>query len=169
LVEAVTAVVVFAAARRVLMVLDPNIRPSLVDDRPRYLARLHRVLPFADVVKASIEDLAWLEPGVSADLAARQLLDRGPRIVLVTRGAEGATVMSTGGTATVPAPRVSVADTIGAGDAFSAGFLAWWRHHGLSREDLADLDTATEAARFACLVAARTVEQPGASPPRMAL
>jgi fructokinase len=76
-------------------------------------------------------------------------------------------VVSTAGAATVPAPHVTVVDTIGAGDAFSAGFLAWWRRHGLGREDLADLDTAAEAARFACLVASRTVEQAGASAPRI--
>src|SRR6185437_5361596 len=63
--------------------------PSLIDDRPSYLARLHRVLPLTDVVKASIEDLAWLEPSLTAELAAQRLLDRGPRIVLLTRGADG--------------------------------------------------------------------------------
>jgi hypothetical protein len=54
-------------------------------------------------------------------------------------------------------------------EAFSAGFVAWWRHRGLGREDLADLDMATEAARFSCLVASRTVEQAGAFPPRVEL
>jgi fructokinase len=169
LVEAVTAVAEVGASRRAFMVLDPNIRPSLIDDRQRYLAHLHRVLPLTDVVKASLEDLAWLEPGVPTEAAARRLLERGPRIVLVTRGAEGAAVVSSGGVASVPAPRVTVVDTIGAGDAFSAGFLAWWRHRRLDRDDLTDLDTAVEAARFACLVASRTVERPGASPPRMEL
>jgi fructokinase len=169
LVDAVTAVVEVGAARRALTVFDPNIRRSLIDDRPRYLARLEHVMPLTDVVKASVEDLAWLEPGVGYELAARRLLDRGPRIVLVTRGADGATVVSNSGVATVPAARVTVVDTIGAGDAFGAGFLAWWRHRGLGRDDLTDLETAAEAARFACFVAARTVEQPGASPPRLAL
>jgi fructokinase len=169
LVEAVTAVAQAAASRRAFTILDPNIRPSLIDHRPRYLERLHRVLPLTDVVKVSVEDLAWLEPDVSAEAAARRLLEQGPRIVLITQGAEGATVVSPGAVASVPAPRVTVVDTIGAGDAFSAGFLAWWRHHGLDRDGLTDLDAATQAARFACLVASRTVEQPGASPPRMSL
>jgi fructokinase len=89
--------------------------------------------------------------------------------VLLTRGADGASVVSSAGAATLPAPRVTVIDTIGAGDAFSAGFLAWWRHHGLGRADLPDLDRVAQAARFACLVAGRTVEQAGATPPRMRL
>ena len=169
LAEAVGAVVEAGASRGVLTVFDPNIRPSMVSDRARYVARLDRVLSRTDVVKASTDDLAWLEPGVAPDLVARHLLDRGPRIVLLTRGAEGATVLSSDGAATVASPRVTVVDTIGAGDAFSAGFLAWWRHRGLGREALSDLDTVAEAARFACLVASRTVEQPGATPPRMQL
>ncbi|HUA47241.1 MAG TPA: carbohydrate kinase [Solirubrobacteraceae bacterium] len=169
LAEAVTAVVAAAASRRALTVLDPNVRPSLIGDRPRYLARLERVLSRTDLVKASVEDLAWLEPGIDPKLAAQHLLDRGPRIVIVTRGADGATVVSTAGAATVRAPRVTVVDTIGAGDAFSAGFLAWWRHRGLGSAELPDLDMVAEAARFACLVASRTVERPGASPPNITL
>jgi fructokinase len=127
------------------------------------------VLPRTDVVKASVEDLHWLGPGVAAEIAARRLLDRGPRLVLVTRGAEGALVVSANGSISIAAPRVEVVDTIGAGDAFSAGFIAWWRHRGLDREHLSDLATVADAARFACLVASRTVERPGASPPKMAL
>jgi fructokinase len=170
LAEAVSAVVEAGASRGALMVLDPNIRPLLITDRAPYLARLGHLVREADVVKASVEDLAWLEPDVVPELAARRLLDRGPRVVLVTRGAQGATVVSAAGDVlTIPARRVTVADTIGAGDSFSAGFLAWWRHRELGREDLSDIDTVTEAARFACDVAARTVEQPGATPPRMQL
>ena len=65
----------------------------------------------------------------------------------------------------VPSPRAKVVDTIGAGDAFGGGFLAWWRARGLGREALADIDQAVEATHFACLVAARTCATQGASPP----
>ena len=58
-----------------------------------------------------------------------------------------------------------VVDTIGAGDAFGGGFLAWWDLHD---HDLTDLDAVREATRFACAVAARTTERPGAQPPRLA-
>jgi fructokinase len=169
LAEAVTAVVEAGVTRGALIALDPNIRASLIGYRAHYLTRLHRVLPRTDIVKASVEDLAWIEPGVAPELVARRLLVHGPRVVLVTRGADGATVVSAGGIATVRAPRVTVVDTIGAGDAFSAGFLAFWRHRGLGREELPNLDMVADAARFACLVASRTVERPGASPPRITL
>ena len=62
-------------------------------------------------------------------------------------------------------PKVEVADTIGAGDAFGGGFLAWWRSQGFGREELANQDQVVAAATFGALVAARTVERPGASPP----
>jgi fructokinase len=49
-------------------------------------------------------------------------------------------------------------------DAFSAGFLAWWRHHDQRRDQLSDLGAVEETTRFACLVASRTCEHAGASP-----
>jgi fructokinase len=62
---------------------------------------------------------------------------------------------------------VDVVDTIGAGDAFSGGFLAWWSSHGLGRDDLVREGLVVEAVRFAAVVAARTVARAGASPPSL--
>ena len=73
--------------------------------------------------------------------------------------------MTGAGDVPVPALAIEVVDTIGAGDAFGGGFLAWWRSQGLGREELGDQDAVVEAARFGALVAARTCERPGASPP----
>jgi fructokinase len=66
----------------------------------------------------------------------------------------------------VEAPAVEVVDTIGAGDAFGGGFLAWWRSQGLGRAALRDHERLVEATRFAARVAALTCTKPGASPPR---
>jgi fructokinase len=60
-----------------------------------------------------------------------------------------------------------VVDTIGAGDSFGGGFLAWWTSHGLGGAELARHDLVVEAARFAAVVAARTVARAGASPPEL--
>ena len=78
------------------------------------------------------------------------------------------TVVTADGETDVPAEKVEVVDTIGAGDAFGGGFLAWWRRAGLGAGDLGDDDAVLEATRFACVVAGRTVERAGASPPRLA-
>jgi fructokinase len=152
---------------RALVMVDPNVRPWVIADAETYRRRMRRVLGRTDVVKVSEEDLAWLEPERGAADAARMLLEGGPRVVLLTRGPDGVQVVTGAGDVHVPAPEVEVVDTIGAGDAFGGGFLAWWRREGHGREQLADLGLLIEATRFACLVAARTTERPGASPPRL--
>ena len=88
--------------------------------------------------------------------------------MLLTRGGAGVTVVTADGETDVPALQVEVVDTIGAGDAFGGGFLAWWRRSGLGVEDLARTDAVLDATHFACVVAGRTVERAGASPPRLA-
>ncbi|MDQ3676214.1 MAG: carbohydrate kinase [Actinomycetota bacterium] len=151
-----------------LVAVDPNCRPSAIADPASYRTRLARVLEHSDLVKVSEDDLAWLDPDRPALAAARELLKRGPAAVLLTRGAQGATVVTARSEVGVPPVAAQAVDTIGAGDAFNGGFLAWWRSRGLGREDLARVERVVEAARFAALVAARTVERAGASPPALA-
>jgi fructokinase len=148
-----------------LVMVDPNVRPSIMGDGEAYRRRLRRVLGRTDVVKVSEEDVAWLDPQRSTADAARMLLQGGPRVVLLTRGGEGVLVVTGAGDVQVPAPSVEVVDTIGAGDAFGGGFLAWWRSRSLGREQLDDQSTVVEAATFGALVAAHTVARAGASPP----
>jgi fructokinase len=160
--------VVERVAGEALVMVDLNIRPPVIRDPVAYRARIGRLLPRTHVVKASDDDLAWLDPDRDGVGAARALLAGGPAVVLLTRGGDGVTVVTAGGETDVPAERVQVVDTIGAGDAFGGGFLAWWRRAGLGAGDLGDGDAVVEATRFACRVAGRTVERAGASPPRLA-
>jgi fructokinase len=158
--------VVEAVADRALIMVDPNCRPTFIPDRGTYRRSLAATLRFAHVVKVSNDDLDYLEPGVDPIRAARNLLEDGPRVALVTLGADGALIVTATGETTVPAPRIQVVDTIGAGDAFGGGFLAYWQSKGLDRAALEDHDTVRAATTFACVVAARTCERPGANPPR---
>jgi fructokinase len=167
-VAAALEAVVEALSGRALIAVDPNVRPGVIADPDAYRRRLDRIVAHADLVKISEDDLAWLDPGRSPAAAARTLLDRGPAVVLLTRGAEGAVAVTAAGDLAVPAPAVAVVDTIGAGDAFGGGFLAWWRARRLGPDDLRDDGLVLEATRFATLVAARTCERPGATPPRLA-
>lgn len=103
---------------------DPNLRPALLGPPEAERPRVERLVALADVVKASEEDLGWLYPGRDPDEVAAGWA-QGGRLVVLTRGAEGAVAhWAPGGRHMVPAPPVRVADTIGAGDAFMAGLLA---------------------------------------------
>ncbi|MEY2441848.1 MAG: fructokinase [bacterium] len=157
--------VVARLAGRTMVVVDPNCRPWVIRAPDVYRARLEHIFQMSDLVKVSEEDLAWLDPGQPTLDAARALLSYGPKVVLLTRGPDGATLVTASGNIPVPVVPVDVVDTIGAGDAFSGGFLAWWSSHGLGRDDLVRDGLVVEAARFAAVVAARTVARAGASPP----
>lgn len=151
-----------------LVMVDPNCRPSLIRDPGPYRRRLRRVLGSSHVVRASGDDLRWLEPEAAPIEAARTLLGCGPRVALVTCGGDGAVVVTGDTSVPVAAVPADVVDTIGAGDAFGGAFLAWWRRQNLGPGDLDDLEAVTAAVRFACVVAARTCERAGASPPTLA-
>jgi fructokinase len=152
-----------------LVALDPNCRPATIADPAAFRGRLARLLARADLVKASEDDLAWIDPGIDPVTAARALLS--PHIhavALVTRGAAGALVITGDEEVEVHSAEVEVVDTIGAGDAFMGAFLADWSRRGLARADLDRLDEVVQAARFACRVAAITCARAGADPPRLA-
>ena len=155
-------------ARRLIMI-DPNIRPGFIADPARYRARLDRMLAVADVVKLSDADMAWLDgDGAMLDLAAG-LLARGPKLVLITEGASGVTAFWPGGSLHVPAPVVTVVDTVGAGDTFNAGFLTGLAEaEQLTKAAIAAPEPAVIAAALELGVAAAavTVSRAGANPPR---
>ena len=155
------------AGRRAIM-LDPNIRPGFVTDEPGYRARIARMIAAADIVKLSDEDLRWLEGADAAGEAARRLLERGPALVCVTEGARGATGYTRAGAQQVPAPKVRVADTVGAGDTFNAGLLAGLHRAGVLAPGLPALgpDAFEEALALGVRAAAVTVSRAGANPPR---
>ncbi len=151
---------------RTLFVLDVNCRPSVIGDRARYLERLGTVLARADVVKASDEDLEYLFPGADLADAVASVLERGARSVVVTAGAEPTLVVDRTGSIEVPVrPLVgALVDTIGAGDTFGAGMIAWWHAAALGRHDVSvePLASAVEAGHAA---SALVVTRRGADPP----
>ncbi|WP_103528389.1 carbohydrate kinase, partial [Streptomyces sp. SM12] len=102
---------------------DPNVRPDLMGDHPAAVARVERCVGLSDVTKASDEDLEWLYPGRPPLEIARSWVALGATLVLVTRGADGALAVTAGQTREIPSVPVTVADTVGAGDAFMSGTL----------------------------------------------
>jgi fructokinase len=151
-----------------LVMIDPNCRPGAIADKPAYQARLSRILHHADVVKVSVEDLAYLYPGATARGAAAVLLGLGPRLVLVTDGPRPAWAFLPGQEMSVEVPAVQVVDTIGAGDAFGGAFLAWWSGNELTKSDLHRSGPVRSALLAAAEVAAITCTRAGAEPPWLA-
>jgi fructokinase len=149
-----------------LVMLDPNIRSKLVTDAGGYRRRLDELIAVSTIVKASEADLAWLVPELDREAAAERVLGRGAGMVVVTLGAEGAFAVNSKGHVQVEAPKVEVVDTIGAGDAFGAGVLAWLHDHNALRPDVKlEKEELSSMLSFACLVAAITCTRVGAEPP----
>ena len=144
-----------------LISLDPNVRLNPEPDIERWRQRISELIPYADVIKVSDEDLELLYPGQDAQQIARSWLNHRCQLVFLTRGSQGASVFSREhGQRSVPASLVDVADTVGAGDTFQAAVIAWLTGHGLdSIEGIqglsavqldALLDFASRAAAMTC-------------------
>jgi fructokinase len=167
--DAYIALLKAEGAHRPVMI-DPNIRPGLVDNIPAYRSRLKGAIGLADLVKVSDEDLEWLVPGPSSlKSKATALLELGPDAVILTRGAEGATgYLKSGAEVQIPAVRAKVIDTVGAGDTFNAGVLAHLFDAGkLTKMTVSGItpETLQSAIEYGAKVAAITVTRAGANPP----
>lgn len=153
----------------VLISYDPNMRPKLLGTPDRVRPLADRSVAAAHLVKASDEDVQWLYPGESIDDVVQRWLAAGPDLVVITRGAAGASAFTrTGIDVTRPGIPIQMVDTVGAGDAFTAGMLDAVTARGLGRP--AALAAITEPRLIeildhAILAAAITCERPGADPP----
>jgi fructokinase len=153
-----------------LVIVDPNIRPAVCGEPSAYVPRFESWAGRAHVVKLSDDDAAWLYPDVSHDTVVETILELGPQLVVLTLGAEGALARTSAVSAKVAAPSVTVVDTVGAGDAFSAGLLRrLWEEEWLDAGSVAGLgdDELADLVRFAAVVAALQCSRAGASPPTL--
>jgi fructokinase len=155
-----------AAARRAwalaggLRVFDPNVRPRLLtgagalDDLRALVAEF---AAGAHLVKLSAADAGLLHPDLSVEQAARLLRSYGAEAVVVTRGADGATVVAGEEAVAVPAPRVRAVDATGAGDAVMGALVADLVVEG----PVADRADWPQRVAFALQVAGLVCESPG--------
>ncbi|MER8627413.1 carbohydrate kinase [Mesorhizobium sp. M1143] len=153
--------------RRVMM-LDPNIRPNFIPDKAKHLRRIRSMMAMADIVKLSDEDLHWFGEAGSHEDVIRNWLDRGPKLIVVTHGSEGAVGYSREHKVTVTPEKVEVVDTVGAGDTFNAGILASLHEQGLlTKAGIGGLseDAIRQALALGAKAAAVTVSRAGANPP----
>ncbi len=156
------------APSRVTMI-DPNIRPGFIAGKEtEYRARIERMIARADIVKLSDEDLHWLEGAGDVVTLARGIVAKGPKVVFITEGAQGARAITATGERFVPSQKVTVVDTVGAGDTFNAGVLCALHEAGvLTKAGVASLSDAVldAALTLGAQSAAVTVSRAGANPP----
>ncbi|RWB74632.1 MAG: carbohydrate kinase [Mesorhizobium sp.] len=151
-----------------VMMLDPNIRPNFIPDKAKHLRRIREMMAMADIVKLSDEDLKWFDEAGSHEDVVRNWLDRGPKLIVVTHGSEGAVGYSKAQKVTVMPQKVKVVDTVGAGDTFNAGILASLHEQGLlTKAAIGSLseDAIRKALELGARAAAVTVSRAGANPP----
>jgi fructokinase len=153
----------------VLISFDPNVRPGFVDDLDAYRLRVEGMISSSHIVKASNEDIDAIYPGAVPLDVAHKWLSQGPVLVAVTEGERGAVAVHASGLEVRCAPPpVTVVDTIGAGDAFTSGLLAYLAAQdllspaGVARLNAAQLEAAVVQA---VTVSALTCTRPGADPP----
>jgi len=189
--EAIARLVARLHGDGVLISVDPNIRPALAagpvgatlgNTAALVHQRLDRLVAQADIVKVSAEDLAWLEAGddleggdlddAALDDAAQRWAGRGPALVVVTDGGGPLRVARPGRPLLRrEPPKVTVADTVGAGDSLAAGLLSGLLASGVTTRAALEALTDDDLGRLAddaALVAALNCTRVGADPPTRA-
>ena len=144
------------------IVFDPNIRPSVMGDRDLYEAAVEKWAALSSVIKVSDDDMAWLYPGQNyADVAKRWIND-GAALVVVTRGSNGIIGFTADGSVEVDGAKITVADTVGAGDTVGAIIVEAMIEKGI----LALTGDVLKATLHRAAVAAGiTCSRKGAQPP----
>ncbi|HWW70403.1 MAG TPA: PfkB family carbohydrate kinase, partial [Duganella sp.] len=155
---------------RSLIAFDPNVRLTIQPDREVWTAAIAWMLPVTDLLKISDEDIGQLYPAMSPLAFVDMALKAGVALVVVTRGGEGVLAATAKLVLELPAAKVDVVDTVGAGDTFQAALLSHLREQGLlTRAALQRLDAPSlhAALDFAGRAAAITCSRRGADMPRL--
>lgn len=150
---------------------DPNLRPTIEPDIDVWRETFAVFSAAADFVKASDEDIGGLR-GSSSSLEnfAADTLSAGAALVAITEGSGGATLYSADGRQIRSRPlKITVVDTVGAGDTFQAASLHWLKANGCMQAGRLQLDEADLQAcvDFAAVAAGITCSRHGADLPRL--
>jgi len=156
--------------RRRAISYDPNIRPIMVDDVESFTREVEELASQATIVKVSGADLEWLYPKRDKEDSARAWLAAGAGIVVLTRGKDGAVILTPDFRVESGEYFVEVIDTVGAGDSFHGALLVRLSQLGrlsvrcpenLTREE------ALDALEFAIKASSLNCARRGADPPTL--
>ena len=163
--------ILHANAASKLTIIDVNVRREFVFDKAIYFERLKQMIALCDIVKVSEDDLNLLIEGEQDAIKKLAMVkSMGPSVAILAKGSKGASALYSGEQfINVSAPKVSVKDTIGAGDTLNAGFLAMLETFNLlSKTKIQDISTADlrSALEYGVKASAIVVQHEGANPPR---
>jgi fructokinase len=144
------------------IVFDPNIRPSVMGDHDLYEASVEKWAALSSVIKVSDDDMAWLYPGQKYEDVAQRWINDGAALVVVTRGSQGIIGITAEDSVEVDGAKITVADTVGAGDTVGAIIVEAMIEKGI----LALTGDVLKAVLHRAAVAAGiTCSRKGAQPP----
>jgi fructokinase len=150
--------------------LDPNVRSGLIADKIAYRQQFESWVRLVDILRLSQVDFDFLYPGEDREQVIGRWFEMGISLCILTLGENGAIGYTAGGaTAVTPTPKITVADTVGAGDAFLAAALAFLHQSGKlnQKEQLRSLAAAEleNCLIYASRAAAINCSRQGANPP----
>ena len=157
-------------SRKKVLSLDPNVRPGLIADQTQFRQRFEKWLAAVDILRLSQVDFSYLYPQTHIEQLLPGWFDLGLSLVILTRGEEGAIgFLPDGKKVEQKAPRIEVADTVGAGDTFFSAALAYLYDQGLlvERSRIAGMGEAhlSRCLEFSVKAAAINCTREGANPP----
>ena len=157
-------------SRRRVLTLDPNVRPAVVSNAEIYRQKFSKWVALVDILRLSQVDMEYLYPDKSIEELLPEWFGAGVGLIILTQGVKGSRgYLPNGINVFVPAQKIAVKDTIGAGDTFFSAALAYlFDHEKLSHRTLVSQMTADEleaCLTFAAKAAAINCTREGADPP----
>jgi len=150
---------------------DLNVRPAIGVERKSELDRIEKLNRISTIIKASDADIEWLYGDKDFDDVAKDWMGGLPKLVVITRGSEGAVIYRGEDKLEIPGVAIDLQDTVGAGDTFMANLLvelellAGLGSEPLKRVERLDIEDIEKAGKIAVLAAAIACEREGAQPP----
>jgi len=154
--------------KNIILSFDPNIRPSLVPDRDKYMERFEKLCKISTILKLSDEDLLWLYPELDTDKAISLLLELDVSLIALTTGKTGALLINKNNRVLSSLFDLPVVDTIGAGDTFHGAMLSYlYKQNWLDRDTLNNLskEQLSTIGNYANKAAGINCSRSGANPP----
>jgi len=153
-----------ARVNNLLISFDVNFRPHAWQSSALAFDRLMEALPSVDILKMAEEEIPLLFGGEAEEGAVQKILAMGVKAIIISRGADGATLVTPGLCMSSSGFPVKAAETTGAGDAFIAAVLVSLtqkRREGKAIHDITKSEWE-EILRYANAAGALTCTRPGA-------